>query len=70
MARCSLDDPAQEVAEEAGLGRRLGDPVDLLADPMGLELGHGLEHALARDLDLIEGLDRGEPARRRAGSSW
>jgi hypothetical protein len=52
---------ADDGAKERGVGGFILIALDLLADPVRLELGEHVFEARARDLHLIEGLRRGEP---------
>src|SRR3954452_3641438 len=54
------DDARQHGAKEGALGRLEGDPLDLLPDPVGLEFGEGIDHALAGDVHLVKRLDGSE----------
>src|SRR3954469_18142014 len=54
------DDARQHGAKEGALGRLEGDPLDLLPDPVGLEFGERVDHALAGEVHLVERLDGSE----------
>ena len=56
-------DAGDNVAEEGGVGVAILVAVDLLAEPVGLELGDHLGQRRAAEVHLVERLHGGEPGR-------